>query len=104
MGGATLGENTICCLREPPLRKLGGLALVAAHETLNHGKGSAVFAFFVKWEWLIVLSLGAVNLSMGYKLFPTNEAWHKKNGRLMKVSGYLMILGSLYLLLVDKAG
>jgi hypothetical protein len=57
-----------------------------------------VFEFFNNWDWLIFSALGAFVLLIGYRVLDTgNEAWYKKNGRLMRVCGFLMILLSICL-------
>jgi uncharacterized membrane protein len=62
-----------------------------------------VFEFFNNWDWLFFSAVGAFLLLVGYGVMPMNEAWDKKNNRLMRVLGFLTLLVSIGLLVLRIA-
>ena len=55
-----------------------------------------MFEFMNNWDWLFFSALGCFFLLIGYKVLRAGgEAWYKKNGRFMRLSGFVLILASI---------
>jgi hypothetical protein len=59
--------------------------------------------FYDKWGWLVLLVAGAVTLLMGYGVLPMDEAWYKKNARMVRVCGFLELLLAIVFLVLRIA-
>jgi hypothetical protein len=63
-----------------------------------------VLEFLNNWDWLFGAALGTFFLLIGYGILRAgDEAWYKKNGRFMRVCGFLCILCSISLVLLRLA-
>ena len=52
------------------------------------------------WGWLLCLAAGVFPLLIGYRVVPVqDETWYRKNGKVMKVCGWGMLLWGVYLTL-----
>ena len=62
-----------------------------------------MFGILERWDWLLCLAFGALTLLMGYGILPMDEAFYKKNRRIVRTAGFFLILCSI-LQLVFGAG
>lgn len=62
-----------------------------------------MFGFFNKYDWLTCLAMGAFLLLAGYGVLPMNEAFYKKNHRRLKALGFLALVLSILLVVLNVA-
>jgi hypothetical protein len=68
----------------------------------EHGRETGVLEFISNWVWLYGFALGVLLLLVGYRVLRVgDEELHKKNGRLIRVGGFICILVSIFLVVLQ---